>query len=291
MPLTKVQDYLLPEDPADVVALLGKYQDNAMILAGGTFVHGLIARGLLTTVTALIDIQRLGLAYVTPDDTCVRIGAMTTFTALQAGLSKQDTALFGAVLDAMTYPPAQIRNAATIGGSLASSCPFFDLPVACLALDGVVRAEGPNGGREIGLEAFFPSLFENALADNEFMTELRLPVPAGKSASAFIKLETNANDLAILNAAAAVNLDDRGRCRDARIFVGGGVGEAPVRAVSAEAVVNNRAPSGELCTKAGEAARSDVDPLSDHRASAAYRTAMTRVLVERALKKVVERLS
>jgi CO/xanthine dehydrogenase FAD-binding subunit len=290
MPLTKVQDYFLPEDPGGVVELLDKHRDNAMILAGGTFVHGLIARGLLSEVTALIDIQRLGLDYVKLGKGDVRIGAMTSFRALEAALGEHETAVFGAVRDAMSYPPTQVKNAATIGGSLASSCPFFDLPVACLALDGTVTAHGPKGAREIALDDFFSGLFESALADNEFMTELKLPIPAGRSASAFIKMETNANDLAILNAAAAFGVDKNGRCQGTRIFVGGGVGEAPVRAPSAEAVVNDNALDDELCAKAGEAARGDVDPLSDHRASAAYRKAMAKVMVERALKKAAQRL-
>jgi carbon-monoxide dehydrogenase medium subunit len=290
MPLTKVQDYFLPDDPTAVVELLDKHRDNAMILAGGTFVHGLIARGLLTEITTLIDIQRLGLDYVKSGKAGVQIGAMTNFCTLESALAEHDAARFGAVLDAMSYPPVQVKNAATVGGSLASSCPFFDLPVAALALDGSVTAHGPKGNREIALEDFFPGLFESALADNEFMTELMLPAATGKSTSAFIKMETNANDLAILNTAVAFAIDKSGNCQDARIFVGGGVGETPVRAPSAESVINGNSLSDELCAKAGDAARGDVDPLSDHRASAAYRKAMTKVLVERALTKAGQRL-
>ena len=98
-------------------------------------------------------------------------------------------------------------NSATVGGSIAASCPFFDLPTSFLALDGAVRAHGPGGSRDIPMEAFFAGLFENCLAPDEFVTAITLPQPAAGSASAFIKLETNANDLAILNVAVALTLD------------------------------------------------------------------------------------
>jgi xanthine dehydrogenase iron-sulfur cluster and FAD-binding subunit A len=65
----------------------------------------------------------------------------------------------------------------------------------------------------------------------------------------------------------------------------------PVRATSAEQVLQGKAFTPELCVTAGQAAKSDVDPLSDHRASAAYRKAMTGVLVERALKQTLNRLA
>ena len=99
-----------------------------------------------------------------------------------------------------------------------------------------------------------------------------------------------ANDLAILNSAALVSVDKSGKCVLARVFVGGGVGEAPVRSISAEAVLTGHALTESLCAEAGRAARGDVEPLDDHRASAAYRKAMSGVFVERTLKKVLERL-
>ncbi len=164
------------------------------------------------------------------------------------------------------------------------------MPVSLLALDGQVIAYGGGGAREIPLMDFFAGLFENSLKPDEFVLELSMPAPADRSASAFIKMETNANDLAILNTAVFFSVNRRGKCENARVFVGGAVGEAPVRATSAEELLKGQKLSEADCSEAGEAAKSDVDPLDDHRASAAYRKAMTGVLVERALKKTIERL-
>lgn len=290
MPLTSVETFYTPEDDKTVIDLLEKHRDSVLIVAGGTFLHGLVSRGLLAGIDALIDIQKLGLDYIRSSADGFEIGAMTRFAQLKASANIQDTAWMGAIKDAIEYPPAQVMNAATVGGCVASSCPFFDLPVSLLALNAVVQARGPDGDRDIQLEEFFPGLFENALQSNEFITGLFLPSGDSNSISAFIKMATNANDLAILNVAVSLNTDGSGVCEQARVFVGGGVGEAPVRAPSAEAVLTGATLSADVFTQAAEAAKSDVDPISDHRASAEYRTAMTKVLLERTLRKAVERL-
>ena len=289
MALTSVETYLSPENEAAVVQLLQQYEDGALIVAGGTFLHGLAARGLLTGVEALIDIQNSGLDYVTTNSDGVVIGAATRFVQLEQDESVRRQPWLGAVKDAISYPPVQIMNSATVGGSIAASCPFFDLPVSFLALGGAVRARGPGGSRDIPMEAFFTGLFENCLDPDEFVTAITLPQPAPNSASAFIKLETNANDLAILNAAVALTLDGSNTCSEARVFVGGGTGETPARAGSAEQALAGSVIDAETIDRAAGAAKSDVDPISDHRASAEYRAEMARVLVARAIRKALER--
>ena len=289
MALTSVETYHNPENKAAVVQLLQQYEDSALIVAGGTFLHGLAARGLLSGVEALIDIRNLDLNYITANSGGVVIGATARFAQLEEDESIGQQPWLGAVKDAISYPPVQIMNAATVGGSIAASCPFFDLPTGFLALDGAVRAHGPGGSRDIPMEAFFAGLFENCLAPDEFVTAITLPQPAPDSASAFIKLETNANDLAILNAAVALTIDGSNTCSRARVFVGGGTGETPAGAGSAEQVLTGAVIDDETIDKAAEAAKSDVDPISDHRASAEYRVEMTRVLVARAIRKALER--
>lgn len=290
MALTSVESFHSPTDASAVVQLLQQHEDSVLIVAGGTFLHGLASRGLLTGIEALVDIQGLGLDNITADPDNLVIGATTRLAQLEASEQIQREAWLGAVKDAVYYPPVQIMNTATVGGSVASACPLFDLPTSFLALNGVVLAHGPDGGRDIPLEGFFSGLFENSLAPAEFVTAIRLPAPQPNSASAFIKLETNANDLAIVNAAVSVTLGDADRCEQARIFIGGGTGETPSRAGSAEDLLAGAVPDEAVIRGAGEAAQTDVDPISDHRASREYRTHMAGVLVEKALHKAMARL-
>jgi CO/xanthine dehydrogenase FAD-binding subunit len=215
--LTSVKEYFTPDGNEEVLELLKTYGDGALIVAGGSFVHGLDARNLLTGIEVLIDIQNLGLNQVTSDSAGLSIGAMVTFAELQQVKEIQNAAALGAVQDALNYPPVQIRNVATVGGNIASACPYFDLPTAFMALGAVVSAQGPGGSREIGLEDFFEGLFQNTLEASEFVTGLILPLLPARSSSAFLKLETNANDLAIINVAVRVTLDKSGLCQEARV--------------------------------------------------------------------------
>lgn len=283
-------DFCLPQDGDEVIALLDKYGDGALILAGGTFIHGLDTRGLLSDVDALIDLQRLALDTVETDGEGLRAGAMTRCVTLAHEPAVAREPWLGAVNDALAHLPMQVRNAATVGGAVATACPFFDLPVAFMALDGAVVARGRDGTRQIGLSDLFAGLFENSLEPGEFLEELRLPQAPPQSASAFLKLETNANDLAVMNAGVRLTLDGSGECSDARVVVGGGVSSAPVRAVSAERVLRGAMLDGDVLREAGDAAIGDVEPLSDHRASGAYRKAVTGVLVRRALERALTRL-
>jgi CO/xanthine dehydrogenase FAD-binding subunit len=288
--LTSVKEYFTPDGNEEVLELLERYGDGALIVAGGTFVHGLGARDLLVGIEALIDIQNLGLNQVTSDSAGLSVGAMVTFTELQQLEEVQSSAAFAAVRDALNCPPVQIRNVATVGGTIASACPYFDLPTAIMSLDGVVQAQGRGGSREIGMQQFFAGLFQHTLEAGEFVTGVFLPALPARSSSAFIKLERNASDLAIVNVAVRLTLDESGSCQMARVVVGGGVAETPVRAVASENLLKGEKISGELLQQAGVAAQSDLQPMSDHRASAAYRSAMVRTLTERALRQAVARL-
>jgi CO/xanthine dehydrogenase FAD-binding subunit len=288
--LPKLKGYLTPEDGNEAVGLLEEYGDNALIVAGGTFIHALAARGLLAEIEALIDIQKLQLKFIKLGRDGLRVGAMTTFAQLEQAHEVQSMASLGAVKDALQYPPTQIKNMATVGGSVASSSPLFDLPVAFMALDGVVKSLGPRGAKTISLGEFFLDYFENALAGNEFLTELILPQLPPKSSSAFIKLETNANDLAILNVGVRVTVEASGVCEEARVVVGGGVGKVPVRAVSLERLLKGEELTDGLLNKAGQAGQADLEPVSDQRASSQYRSTVAKVLVQRALSRAVKRL-
>ena len=86
-------------------------------------------------------------------------------------------------------------------------------------------------------------------------------------------------------------MDDGGACKEATVFAGGGVGESPVRCSAAEAVLAGSALDDDVIEQAGQAAADELDPLSDHRASADYRKAMGRVLLKRAMASAKERLA
>ncbi|UCG73945.1 MAG: FAD binding domain-containing protein [Chromatiales bacterium] len=290
MALPNIQDYYVPGTRQEAVELLGKFGENAMLVAGGTFVHGLEVRGVLGEIEALIDIGQLGLAGIRSEDGKLVVGATTNFGEIQAHADIASAPHYAAIIDALTYPPAQIINVGTIGGCIAASAPLYDLPCALSALDASLRINGGNGAREVALGEFFTGLFENVLASNELITEVVLPAAPANTASAFLKLETNANDLAIVNLAVRLTVDSAGNCADTRVYVGGGIGESYARAVSAEAVLNGAPAEAASFDAASEAVVNDIEPVDDHRASAAYRAHIVKVYTRRCLATALERL-
>jgi len=138
--LTTLENYFLPGSGGEVVELLQEHGERAMILAGGSFVHGLAARDLLPGIDIFIDIQNLGLTNIVVSPDGLKIGAMARLAELARVPEVQNDPGWGAIKDALRYPPVQIMNAATVGGNIAAVCPYFDLPTACLALSGKVSA-------------------------------------------------------------------------------------------------------------------------------------------------------
>lgn len=91
-----------------------------------------------------------------------------------------------------------------MGGNLAHGDPANDHPATMLALGAEVVAVGPRGERRIPITLFFTGPFATALAADEILVEVRIPVPAARSGGAYFKLERKVGDFA--TAAVAVQL-------------------------------------------------------------------------------------
>ncbi|RME34625.1 MAG: hypothetical protein D6786_04280, partial [Gammaproteobacteria bacterium] len=133
MGLSSVRAYHRPSEPGEVARLLSEHEDSALLVSGGTFLHGLGTRGLLAGVETLIDLTGLGLDGIEERPDGLSFGGTVRFRQLLEVPFLRNGAGTAAIGDALGYPPVQVINAATIGGCVASSCPFFDLPVSLLA--------------------------------------------------------------------------------------------------------------------------------------------------------------
>jgi CO/xanthine dehydrogenase FAD-binding subunit len=147
-----------------------------------------------------------------------------------------------------------------------------------------VEIRGARGHRELPLGEFFRDYYETALEPGELVTAVTVPLLPVASGATFLKfLPRTADDYATVAVAAIVTLEPDGeRCREARIALGS-VGVTPLRGMAAEALLSGQRLSESLLQTAGEAVKGAVDPLSDHRGSAAYKREMTGVMVGRAL--------
>jgi len=172
-----------------------------------------------------------------------------------------------------------------VGGSLAHADPAAELPAVVLALDAELTAVGPGGTRAIPAAEFFQGPYSTALAPDEILTEIRLPVwPGGHAFVEFSRIHAN---FAVVAVAALAELD-RDRIRRAALALAG-VAPTPVRAASAErALAGAPGDAGTIRAAAGAAA-ADLSPAGDLHASAETRLGLARTYLRRGLELAVSR--
>jgi carbon-monoxide dehydrogenase medium subunit len=163
--------YVRPATVADVSKAV--QADNARVVAGGQSLLPAMKLGL-SVPDALVDLGAIGaLQGVRRDGDRIRIGAMTTHTAVAADRTVLDT--IPALADhAARIGDRQVRNRGTIGGSLANNDPAACYPAAVLGLGATVHTDR----REIAADQFFKGLYETALAEGELITAVSFPIPA-----------------------------------------------------------------------------------------------------------------
>ncbi|MGA9624852.1 MAG: xanthine dehydrogenase family protein subunit M [Bryobacteraceae bacterium] len=269
-----VEAFYRPGTVREALRLLQNGKNRARFVAGGT---DLVVEADRST-RILIDITRAGLSYIRRrGQTCV-IGATTTMATLEH--SPAIRALAGGILAraAATCGSVQIRNMATLGGNLANGSPAADTATPLLALDSKVVLADARGRRKIPLAAFY----SGSRKTKTLIVEVAIPVPPRGARWSFQKLGRTEDDISLVNAAAGLQLDSKGRAKWVRIALGA-VAPTPIRAVNAEKLlVGRKVDRSALAQVCDEVAR-EVRPITDVRASAEYRREMCRVLVGRAL--------
>jgi aerobic carbon-monoxide dehydrogenase medium subunit len=279
-------DYYSPGSLNEAVGLLQEHGNDANILAGGQSLIPAM-RFRLALPGVLIDINQIdGLEYVREEDGRLLIGAMTREVALEESAVVQERYHLLADAARVIADPL-VRNRATVGGNIAHADPANDHPAILLAYGAEVIAHGPNGTRTIAIDDFFVDLFENALADNEILTEIRIPTPGPNSGGAYVKVERKVGDYAVSAAAVQLTLDGN-TCTAARIGLTN-VSPVPLRARSAEQALTGQALSDDIIEAAGRAAAAECDPSPDLRGSVEYKRDLTRVVVKRAIQQAVAR--
>jgi carbon-monoxide dehydrogenase medium subunit len=179
----------------------------------------------------------------------------------------------------------QIRNQGTFGGSIAHADPAAELPAVATVLDARCSIRSARSTRTVAAGDFFTGLFATDLEPDELLVEVGLPPAPPRTGFAFDEIARRHGDYALAGVAVRLTLDDGGRVEVARIvFLS--VGEGPVEAIRAEAVLRGQTPGEELFREAARAAaRDDIDPPRDIHASTAYRRHLAEVLAFRALDK------
>lgn len=278
-------DYAKATSVDDAVALLTRYGEDAHVIAGG---HSLLPMMKLRLARPdwLIDINDLhDLDFIRRDGDRLRIGALTRHRTLLE--SEEVRSLFPMVADAeRVVADPVVRNRGTIGGSLCQADPAEDLSTVCTVLGAEAVIHGAAGDRVIGMEEFHRGPYETAVAFNEVLLEVRLPIRP-RSSSAYEKVERRVGDWAVAAAGAAVTFAKNGTLDDVAIGVTA-VGLAG-RVAAAEAALRGKKPTDELIAEAGRLTGEAVNPTSDQRGSVEYKRHLADELTQRVLKRAIAR--
>ncbi len=269
--------YKRAESVSDALSMMS---DDAKLLAGG---HSLLPamKLRLNQPDTLIDISRIEeLKSIKDEGDHIVIGAAATHHDIaHSNLVKGACSMIAS--GAGQIGDIQVRNAGTIGGSLAHADPAADWPALVIAAEATIRVQGQGGPRDIPAASFFTGFYETALADDEIITEIHIPkLPAGSS-STYVKFVQPASRFAIVGCAVVKNAAE-GEVGNIKVAVTG-VSEMAYRAHGVEDELMGQVVSDESIDRAAARATDHVDVLSDHYASEKYRKHIAQVYVRKAL--------
>jgi carbon-monoxide dehydrogenase medium subunit len=279
-------EYHKPTTLKEALDLLGKYKDEAKLLAGG---HSLLPAMKLRLARPghLVDIRRLpGLAGIREEGGTLVIGAMTTHWQIESSPVVKARCPVLAQCAALIGDP-MVRNMGTLGGSLAHADPAADYPAVVIALGAEIVAEGAKGKRTIRIDEFFKGLMTTAIGPDEILTEVRVPVCGPDVGAAYLKFPHPASRFAVVGVAAVLTLNG-GKVSKAGVGVTG-AGTRAVRARGVEAGLTGKALDAATIQAAADKAADGVDVQADLQGSVEYKQHLLRVFARRAIEAASKR--
>ncbi|MFF3603878.1 xanthine dehydrogenase small subunit [Streptomyces sp. NPDC002463] len=266
-----VQDdsaFLRRSSLAETLRLLRERPD-AVVVAGSTD-WGVEVNIRSRRAGCVVAVDRLPeLRELRVESAAIEIGAALTLTEIERRLDGRVPLL------AELFPQFAsrlIRNGATLGGNLGTGSPIGDSPPALLALDASVVLAEADGEREVPLRDYFTGYRQSVRRPGELIRAVRVPLPLAPVAAFHKIAKRRFDDISSVAVAFALDVED-GIVRTARIGLGG-VAATPVRALATEAALEGRPWTAETVEAVVPVLRNEGTPMDDHRASAAYRSAM-----------------
>jgi CO/xanthine dehydrogenase FAD-binding subunit len=274
-------DYFAPRTLDEALGILATHGERVKVLAGGQSLVPLLNFRLVRP-GALVDLNEIdGLDGIRVEGGRLAIGAMTRQRAVETSpVVRERCPLLADAMPQIGH--VQIRNRGTIGGSLAHADPASELPAVVAALGGELVLRSARGERVVGPETFFAGYLTTTAEPDELLVDVRLPVAAPRTGTAFLEISRRHGDFAIVGVAVTVTLDDAGVCTASAIALTG-VGPRPVVPRDAARALVGAKPGPALCAEIGRRVAAGLTPDDDLHASSEYRKDVAGVLTRRAL--------
>jgi aerobic carbon-monoxide dehydrogenase medium subunit len=253
---------------------------DGRVLAGGQSLVPIMAFRLAKPAH-LVDINDVAdLNAIASDGKTLSIGACVRHAAFHKPVVDNPLGkLLATVARHIAHYPIRVRG--TFCGSLAHADPASEWCLTAATLDAVIVAKSTRGERAIAANDFFQGIMSTALAEDELLAEVRLPLLAADANFGFNEFSRRAGDFAMAAALVTYRLQG-GKIVEPHIGIGGAE-PTPRRIADAESALDGRSPSDAAFRAAADIAAQAIDPLEDHQTDAAYRRDLVRAVVRRAL--------
>ena len=269
--------FVVPASLDDFAAVL-EASPTATVVAGSTDV-GLWVTKQMRDISPVVFIAGLDeLKTLAVKDGTITIGAGVTYTEALETLSQHIPAL-GPLITRIGGQ--QVRNMGTIGGNIANGSPIGDTPPALIALGSTLTLRKGAERRTISLEDFFIAYGKQDRQSGEFVEAVEVPLPESDERFAVYKITKRRDeDITATLGAFRLKLSAAGTVETARIAFGG-MAATPKRATAVEAALAGKPWTEETIEAALPAFETDYTPLTDMRATAAYRMLVAKNLLRR----------
>ena len=280
--------YEAPTTVDEAVALLKDSGYSSRVLAGGTDLLVQLRSGMIEP-ELIVDIKKIPeVRSILKEDKNYRVGAAVTGAELgeHGGLK----AAWPGVVEAVELiGSTQIQGRASLGGNLCNASPAADAVPALLAAGAICMIAGPNGRRELPVEAICTGPGQTSLACGEFLVSFLFPMPKPRSGDAYLRfIPRTEMDIAVVGVGIHMTLDAEGVCSDARVAVGAVAPTVLLIGESAAALVGTMVDDAAI-EKMIAAVRGSCDPIDDKRGTVVYRTQVAGVLADRVCRIALQR--
>ena len=258
-------------------------------IAGGTDLMVALTGEIGEPPDRILDLWRLDeLRGIAIDGDAISLGALTTYTEIRrSAVCREHLPVL--VEAAATIGAAQIQNRGTLGGNIANASPAGDTLPILLAADAVFVLGSVRGERTVAASEFWPAYRTTALAPDELVVRIRVPLLAGREMR-FRKVGTRRAQsiskvvlaLGWRDGSADAPLGPSAPWTDVRLALGS-VAATPIRARATEAALEGRPPTPETADRAAETLAGELHPIDDVRSTAEYR----RLVAARVLHRLI----
>ena len=274
-------EYALPQSVDEALSKLNS-EPYAIVFAGATDLIPQL-RGGRAEPRLLVDLKKIpSLINLSFSKGTWKIGAATPVSSIKNN-EKLTKELPGLSEASALIGSDQIQNRASLGGNVCTASPGADTVPSLMVNDTLVVIASNSGPRTIPVADVITGPGSISLGSGEFLIEFLVPQPPSRTSDAYERfIPRTEMDIAVVDAAARISLDERGHCQEAKIAIGAAA-PTVIRIPVAERILQGKKINDEVLTEVMDETSKACNPINDKRGTIEYRRQVAGVLAKRVI--------